>query len=63
MIPGGYCVLIISPRPWHMAQLFKVCRSEPKIWREFPNGTHNDTVAEKGYFAYIEDYLSQHIAR
>jgi hypothetical protein len=46
-----------------MAQLFKICRSEPKIWREFPNGTHNDTVAEPGYFAQIDSFLSQYVAR
>jgi hypothetical protein len=46
-----------------MAKLFQLCRSEPRIWRELPNGTHNDTVAEPGYFAYIEGFLSDHVAK
>jgi hypothetical protein len=50
-------------RPSHMTRLYQLCRSEPKIWRELPNGSHNDTVAEAGYFAYIESFLSEHIAR
>ncbi|KAK5009081.1 bem46 protein, variant, partial [Cryomyces antarcticus] len=36
--------------PTHMKQLYDVCRAEPKIWKELPNGSHNDTVAEPGYF-------------
>jgi fermentation-respiration switch protein FrsA (DUF1100 family) len=57
--------LLLTPsfRPSHMAKLFQVCRSEPKIWKELPNGSHNDTVAEPGYFAYIEDFLSDHVAK
>ncbi|KAF2281016.1 BEM46 family protein-like protein [Westerdykella ornata] len=47
----------------HMAQLFKLCRSQPKILREFPNGTHNDTVAEPGYFVYIDSFIAEHVAR
>ncbi|KAF2262497.1 BEM46 family protein-like protein [Lojkania enalia] len=47
----------------HMVQLYRICRSEPKIWKEFPNGSHNDTVAEPGYFAYIDDFISQYVAR
>ncbi|PVI01326.1 BEM46 family protein-like protein [Periconia macrospinosa] len=49
--------------PAHMKKLFQVCRSEPKIWRELPNGSHNDTVIEAGYFAYIEKFLSDYVAR
>ncbi|KAF2683436.1 BEM46 family protein-like protein [Lentithecium fluviatile CBS 122367] len=49
--------------PSHMAKLFQLCRSEPKVWRELPNGSHNDTVAEPGYFLYIESFLSDHIAK
>lgn len=45
----------------HMAQLYKICRSEPKVWRELPNGTHNDTVAEPGYFTYIQHFILEHV--
>ncbi|KAF2737857.1 BEM46 family protein-like protein [Polyplosphaeria fusca] len=47
----------------HMAQLYKICRSEPKVWKEFPNGSHNDTVMEKAYFESIEEFISEHVAR
>ena len=46
-----------------MAQLYKICKSQTKVWRDFPNGTHNDTVAEPGYFAYVDDFITQHVAR
>ncbi|KAJ9645084.1 bem46 protein, variant [Coniosporium tulheliwenetii] len=47
----------------HMRQLYDICRSDIKIFKEFPNGTHNDTVAEPGYFNYIDDFLRQHVLR
>lgn len=43
-----------------MARLYKVCRTV-KVWRELPNGTHNDTVAEPGYFQYIDDFLGKFV--
>ncbi|KAF2877810.1 BEM46 family protein-like protein [Massariosphaeria phaeospora] len=49
--------------PSHMARLFQVCRSEPKIWKELPKGSHNDTVAEPGYFAHIDRFITDHVAR
>ena len=45
-----------------MARLFKVCRS-PKVWRDLPNGSHNDTVAEPGYFQHIATFLDEFVAR
>ncbi|KAF2710545.1 BEM46 family protein-like protein [Pleomassaria siparia CBS 279.74] len=49
--------------PSHMTRLFQLCRSETKIWKEFPNGSHNDTVAEPSYFIYVDEFLSKHVAR
>lgn len=43
-----------------MARLYQVCKA-PKVWRELPNGTHNDTVAEAEYFQYIDDFLSSFV--
>ncbi|KAF1838641.1 alpha/beta-hydrolase [Decorospora gaudefroyi] len=48
--------------PSHMTRLFQVCKA-PKVWKELPNGSHNDTVAEPRYFQYIEDFLSECVAR
>ncbi|KAL2350681.1 BEM46 family protein-like protein [Cryomyces antarcticus] len=47
--------------PTHMKQLYDVCRAEPKIWKELPNGSHNDTVAEPGYFQYIEEFIRNYV--
>nr|KMM69643.1 abhydrolase domain-containing protein 13 [Coccidioides posadasii RMSCC 3488] len=41
----------------HMAELYKICRAKTKIWRTFPNGSHNDTVAEPGYFEHIYSFV------
>ena len=49
-------------RPSHMTRLFEICKA-PKIWKELPNGSHNDTVAEPRYFQYIEEFLSEFVAR
>lgn len=46
--------------PSHMAKLYQVCRA-PKVWRELPNGSHNDTVAEPRYFYYIDAFLDEFV--
>lgn len=40
-----------------MNELFSVCRVQKKIWREFPNGSHNDTLAEPGFFDQIIEFV------
>jgi abhydrolase domain-containing protein 13 len=45
----------------HMQQLYKLSRAFYKEWREFPYGSHNDTVAEKGYFEYFDDFLEKRV--
>jgi len=42
-----------------MKRLYDLCTST-KVWRDFPDGTHNDTVAKTGYFAAIADFLDQY---
>lgn len=49
-----------SDRPSHMTRLFEICKA-PKVWRELPNGSHNDTVAEAGYFSYIDEFLREYV--
>lgn len=49
--------------PAHMQQLFKLCKSKTVVWKELPNGDHNNSVAEQGYFYFIEDFIRQHVAR
>ncbi|KAF8428625.1 BEM46-like protein, partial [Tirmania nivea] len=45
--------------PDHMRTLHEVCVSPVKIFKEFPNGTHNDTVGEEGYFDTIQAFIQQ----
>lgn len=52
--------LMCRGRASHMARLYKVCKA-PKVWRELPDGSHNDTVAEPGYFQYIDDFLGDFV--
>ncbi|KAJ5677250.1 Protein bem46 [Penicillium maclennaniae] len=47
--------------PSNMTQLFAVCRSERKVWRTLPNGGHNDSVAEPGYFDHIHSFIREEV--
>ncbi|OXV05623.1 hypothetical protein Egran_06608 [Elaphomyces granulatus] len=47
--------------PSHMTHLFSVCRSPHKFWRAVPNGGHNDSVAEPGYFDYIHSFVMEEV--
>ncbi len=47
--------------PSHMKELFSLCRVNTKIWKEFSTGSHNETVAEAGYFACIADFVNHRI--
>ncbi|KAA6409013.1 MAG: BEM46 family [Lasallia pustulata] len=49
--------------PSHMRKLYSVCRAETKIWKEMPNGTHNDTVAEPHYFNHIAEFIRDHVLK
>lgn len=42
-----------------MAQLFSMCQSKRKVWKEFPDGTHNDTVAQPGYMNDVFDFITE----
>ena len=46
--------------PDMMKTLFDACPSQ-KAWKEFPNGDHNSTVAEAGYFDAIWTFLVQDV--
>lgn len=48
--------------PAMMKALFDQCPAR-KVWREFPSGDHNSTVAEPGYFDAIWDFLVQHVSK
>jgi hypothetical protein len=40
-----------------MKTLYEACRASVKVWRDFPEGSHNDTCAERGYFDYIDGFV------
>lgn len=46
-----------------MKQLFRLCKSKTVMWKELPHGSHNDTVAEAGYFNHIEEFIQEHVLR
>ena len=53
----GVALSNFKDSPAHMKTLYKVCQTKVKVWRELPDGSHNDTVAEPKYFDYIEDFV------
>lgn len=46
-----------------MKQLYSICQAPTKIWKELPNGAHNDTVAEPNYFGYILHFVKDHVLK
>lgn len=44
-----------------MKELFKLCRSKKVMWKELPDGDHNSSVAEPGYFQYIDEFLQKYV--
>jgi len=49
---------LTDPSPDHMVILFNSCVS-PKVWETFPNGSHNDTFTEAGYFEAIFQFMKK----
>ncbi|KAI9772331.1 MAG: hypothetical protein M1840_001080 [Geoglossum simile] len=47
----------------HMKQLQSVCRSKKQTFKELPNGTHNDTVMEPGYFEAMFKFIREDVVR
>ena len=40
-----------------MRQLYEISRSPNKIWKPLPDGDHNSSVLETGYFDAIHDFI------
>lgn len=47
--------------PSHMKELYRICQSPNKIWKSFPDGTHNDTVVNAGYFQAIAEFMERYV--
>lgn len=44
-----------------MKTLYDLCRVKHKVWKTFPHGHHNDTVAEPGYFDAVWAFLADEV--
>ena len=44
-----------------MKQLYSICKSPTKIWKELPDGMHNDSVGKPFYFNYIRDFVNDEV--
>jgi fermentation-respiration switch protein FrsA (DUF1100 family) len=47
---------------FHMKELYQLCASEKKVWKEFPHGGHNDTIVQPGFFEAIADFWKNFIS-
>ncbi|CAD6500926.1 BgTH12-06630 [Blumeria graminis f. sp. triticale] len=43
--------------PNHMRQLYEISQAISKVWKPLPNGDHNTSVLEEGYFESIENFI------
>jgi len=41
-----------------MRKLYEICQSPTKIWKGFPEGDHNSSVLEAGYFEAIQGFVT-----
>ena len=53
--------LTLFPSPSHMKELFRLCKSKTVVWKELPYGDHNSSVAEPGYFNYIDEFIWRNV--
>lgn len=50
--------------PSHMVALHELNETRgEKTWVGFPNGMHNDTCMQAGYFTAIRNYLESHVLK
>ena len=46
-----------------MKQLYALSKAKRKVWKEIPNGSHNNTVAEPYFFNYVFDFIAEELGR
>ncbi|MCJ1309955.1 Alpha/beta hydrolase domain-containing protein 13 [Agyrium rufum] len=49
--------------PSQMKELFKLCRSQIKVWKELPDGTHNDSVSQPHYFNFVYEFIKENVLK
>lgn len=42
-----------------MKQLYDLSNAPVKIWKPLPNGDHNSSVLEEGYFEAIAEFIER----
>ena len=40
-----------------MRELYSLCQAPKKIWRDFEDGMHNDTIARPYFFDYLVQFV------
>ena len=40
-----------------MRRLYEISTTPTKVWKPLPNGDHNSSVIEEGYFEAIDDFV------
>jgi len=59
---SGLCDELVPPS--HMRQLYELSQTRAtKQWKDFDNGTHNDTTFQPGYFETIEDFIKKEVLK
>ncbi|GAA6008960.1 uncharacterized protein JCM10292_006577 [Rhodotorula paludigena] len=65
-LPSDFPVLMLAGKrdelvePGQMKGLRRACGSSEVTWREFANGTHNDTCIQPDYFRTIAAWIASH---
>ncbi|CAG8589914.1 10467_t:CDS:2 [Funneliformis caledonium] len=50
--------------PSHMRQLYELSQTRAtKLWKEFSDGTHNDTIIQFGYFDAIQNFIKKYVIK
>lgn len=49
---------LVCPSPSHMRRLYELSQAPNKIFKPLPNGDHNSSVLEDGYFESIADFIA-----
>ncbi|KAI9674443.1 MAG: hypothetical protein M1817_001781 [Caeruleum heppii] len=49
--------------PSHMTQLYRLSRAKTKIWHPLPEGTHNESILQPGYFEALRNFVVNVVIR
>lgn len=58
VLPEDNALTLFCSRPSHMQRLYELSQAPNRIFKPLPNGDHNSSVLEDGYFEAIADFIS-----